>query len=214
LREQGRFADALATLRRGHELGSKTPGWRYPSAAWVARCARLAELDQKLPAVRDGKDQPASPAEALELAALCRHPARRLHATSARLAAGAFSAQPKLADNLKDQPRYHAACSASLAAAGLADDAKRLTEEERAALRRQALAWLRADLALYAKMAKSDNPRARAAVRQRLEHWRQDADLAPVRDKAALAKLPEAEREDWQKLWADVAALLKRAEAK
>jgi hypothetical protein len=50
-------------------------------------------------------------------------------------------------------------------------------------------------------LARSANPRARAAVRQRLEHWRQDADLAPVRDKAALKRLPRAERAEWHHLW-------------
>jgi hypothetical protein len=35
-----------------------------------------------------------------------------------------------------------------------------------------------------------------------------------VRDKDALAKLPEDERKKWQKLWADVSALLERAAAK
>jgi hypothetical protein len=51
-------------------------------------------------------------------------------------------------------------------------------------------------------------------VRQRLAHWQGDADLASVRKKGALAKLPEEERKRWQKLWADVAALLARAEGK
>jgi hypothetical protein len=32
-----------------------------------------------------------------------------------------------------------------------------------------------------------------------------------VRDAAALAALPEAERADWQGLWADVQALLEKA---
>ena len=34
-----------------------------------------------------------------------------------------------------------------------------------------------------------------------------------VRDTDALAKLPEAERADWQKFWAEVGALLKRVSA-
>lgn len=43
-----------------------------------------------------------------------------------------------------------------------------------------------------------------------LQHWQQDADLAAIRDPAALAKLPEAERrKQWESLWAEVAALLK-----
>ena len=46
---------------------------------------------------------------------------------------------------------------------------------------------------------------------QTLLHWQTDPDLAGVRDKSALAKLPEAERPEWAKLWADVAALLVKA---
>jgi hypothetical protein len=50
------------------------------------------------------------------------------------------------------------------------------------------------------------------AQRQRLAHWQQDSDLAAVRDKAALAQLPEDERRAWGQLWEDVAALLKKVE--
>jgi hypothetical protein len=51
-------------------------------------------------------------------------------------------------------------------------------------------------------------------AREALRHWQKDADLASVRDKDALDQLPAAERDAWQRLWADVAALLKRAQAK
>jgi hypothetical protein len=40
---------------------------------------------------------------------------------------------------------------------------------------------------------------------------RKSADLVGVRAKAAQAKLPEAEREAWRKLWAEVDDLIKRA---
>jgi hypothetical protein len=43
---------------------------------------------------------------------------------------------------------------------------------------------------------------------------RQNADLASVRDPAALARLPREERAAWDRLWADVAALLERAGGK
>ena len=42
LRKTGRFADALEHFRRGHELGSKYPGWNRPSADWVRDCQRLS----------------------------------------------------------------------------------------------------------------------------------------------------------------------------
>jgi hypothetical protein len=48
-------------------------------------------------------------------------------------------------------------------------------------------------------------------VLQMMRHWQQDADFAGVRGAAALAKLPEAEREGWRTLWADVAATLAQA---
>ena len=51
LRRQGRFVEGLAELKRGHELGSKSPNWRYPSAQRVREIERLVELDRKLPGV-------------------------------------------------------------------------------------------------------------------------------------------------------------------
>ena len=47
-----------------------------------------------------------------------------------------------------------------------------------------------------------------------MQHWQEDSDLVSVRDAAALDNLPEAERAEWKKLWADVAELLKKAESK
>lgn len=49
---------------------------------------------------------------------------------------------------------------------------------------------------------------ARAKVQKTLRHWQKDADLAGVRDAEPLGKLPETERQAWQQLWTDVAALL------
>jgi len=49
-------------------------------------------------------------------------------------------------------------------------------------------------------------------VQQALRHWQKDTDLAGIRDKAALAKLPAQEQKAFTQLWADVAALLKKAE--
>jgi tetratricopeptide (TPR) repeat protein len=58
---QGRFAAALVALRRGHELGSRTPGWAHPSAAWVKDAERWADLEARLPAVRRGLVRPGGP---------------------------------------------------------------------------------------------------------------------------------------------------------
>ena len=80
--------------------------------------------------------------------------------------------------------------------------------------RRQALRWLRADLAAYTQLAGRDDPKLKQAIRQRLGHWQKDADLAPVRDAEALNKLPGYERDVWRQLWADVDALRKKVGAK
>ena len=71
LRQEGHFAEALAELRRGHELGSKNPNWRYPSAQWVRATERLLELDGKVLSILSGKAKPADAAESLGFASLC-----------------------------------------------------------------------------------------------------------------------------------------------
>jgi hypothetical protein len=133
----------------------------------------------------------------------------RRYLSAARLYTDAFAAQPTLADDLKAGSRYAAASAAALAAAGQGRDAPNPDDKERARLRKQALGWLQADLALWGKEAEKGTPQARAAVQKMLLHWQTDSDLAGVRD-AALEKLPEAERAEWKKLWGEVEALRKK----
>jgi hypothetical protein len=108
--------------------------------------------------------------------------------------------------------RTEAACFAALAAAGKGQDAAKLDDKERATLRRQALDWLKADLAALAKLLDKGAPKGRKLVQEGLRHWQKDPDLAGVRDKDALAKLPQDQRQAWGQLWAGVADLLKRAD--
>ena len=125
-----------------------------------------------------------------------------------------FDEALKLADDLKVQHRYSAACTAVLAGCGQGKDANQTDVKERARLRQQALDWLRADLEGWSRSLEKDTPQARLEVQRTLAHWRSDTDLASLREPAALAKLPDEERRAWQKLWADVDALLKRSEGK
>jgi tetratricopeptide (TPR) repeat protein len=210
LQGQGRFAESLAAYRRGHALGTKQPGWPYPSAQWVREAESMADMEAKLPAFLKGEYQPKDAAGLATLAHVCR--GKKLLAAAARLFADAFAADPKVADDLNAQHRYIAACSASIAAASQGDDAARLDDKERTRLRKQALDWLRADLALRSKQLEAGKPADRSQVQSTLRHWQQDSDLASVRDTAALAKLPADERKACAQLWADVAALLKKAE--
>jgi Flp pilus assembly protein TadD len=207
---QGRFDKALVSLRRGHELGIKVPGWSYPSAAWVQACERLIELDRKLLSVLRSEAEPASAAERLEFAELCRY--KSLDAAATRLYAIAFADEPQLAADLGEQHRYNSASAAVQAAAGQGEDARRLPDKEVIMFRRWALAWLRADLAEYGKLSRRSDTQQLQVVRQRLEQWQDDSDLASVRDKKALDQLPDDERRAWQQLWDDVDTLLKKVQ--
>jgi hypothetical protein len=71
---------------------------------------------------------------------------------------------------------------------------------------------LRVDLADWGKRFEKDADKTRALVHKKMAHRRHHADLAGVRDDAALAKVPTAERDAWRKLWSDVDALLAKTQ--
>jgi serine/threonine-protein kinase len=213
LRNRFKFPEALAAYRRGQELNAKNPRASLPperTERWVRETERLVALEERLSAFVEGREQPADASERLALARICQRNAR-LYAAAARFYAESFDAEPRAAAALGSQYRYDAARSAALAAAGRGYDAAVLDDKGRARLRQQAVAWLRADLALWAKRAEADNLNDRAAALRALGNWQTDADLAGLRDQDALDKLPEAERDECRKLWDAVAAALKKA---
>jgi tetratricopeptide (TPR) repeat protein len=206
---QGHLREARDSTRRCLQLLPP----RHPRRSFVSQqlrqCERLLVLDARLPCLLQGKVQVASPAEGLEYAALCY--LKKLSSAAVRLCAEAFATDPKLEDNLAADHRYFAACSAALAAAGQGQDAIQLTAQERARLRRQALTWLRADLTRWTKVLETGIPRARKIVKEKLQHWQRNSDLAGIRDAAWLVNLPTEELHACRRLWADVETLLKRA---
>jgi Tfp pilus assembly protein PilF len=210
LAAQGRFAESLAAYQRGHELGTKKPGWPYPSAEWVGRAEAKAALEAKLPAFLKAEFQPNGSTERLALASVCQ--VKKLNHAAARLYLDLFAAEPKLADDLKAAHRYNAACAAALTAAGKGEDAAKLDDKEKVRFRQQALDWLRADLALRTKQLQSGQEVDRMAAQKALRHWQQDSDLSELRDAQALDKLRPAERAACARLWADVAELLTKGQ--
>jgi serine/threonine-protein kinase len=209
---QGRFADALAALRRGHELGCRRDNWPYPSAQWVRTAQRFLTLDAQLPKLLSGEAQPRGTAERLALAQLCQTHKKR-YAAAARFYADTFATQPELADDLSGH-RYDAACAAALAGCGGGNDAADLPRQERARLRRQALDWLRAELSAWRRALAEGPAKARPLAIGQMQHWLTDTDFAGVRGSEAIARLPQAERPAWRKLWADVADTLAAARRK
>jgi hypothetical protein len=67
---------------------------------------------------------------------------------------------------------------------------------------------LRAEVTTQAQRLSSASPTEAAAARQVLEGIRHLPALAGVRNPAALANLPEPERQTWQALWREIEGLL------
>jgi tetratricopeptide (TPR) repeat protein len=207
LRKQGNYAASLDELRTGHALGSKRSDWPYASADSIRQAERLVALGDGLAAILRGTEQPKDNAERLAVAQV--YCDRNRPAAAARLRAKALEADPRLGDDLRTGLRFEAASAAALAGCGRGQDDPPPSETRKAELRRQALDWLKLDLTLRSQqLATAD---ARKDVARAMTRWSTALDLGGVRDSEALAKLPDAEREEWRALWADVEALLKRA---
>jgi serine/threonine protein kinase len=104
-----------------------------------------------------------------------------------------------------------AAQAAALVGCGEGEDVAALSAEDRTHSRAQALAWLRTALAGYRDVLEKGHGKPNLRVRQEVMHAQKSPDFHGVRDAAALAKLPEAERQEWQNLWDEVEELRKRA---
>jgi hypothetical protein len=208
---QAHFKEALAALKKGGALLPAADPRRVEVQQLAKRCQRLLALNTQLPAILGGSKHPASAAERIEFGRLCA--LKELYAAAARLHRDAFAAERGSAGPVPAGVRYDAACDAALAGCGQGKDGSKLDDKERGRLRQQALDWLRADLAWWGR-ALAGGWQTAATVRQQLRHWQGDPDLAGVRDKAALAKLPEAERAGWRKLWAGVDYLRRRSAGK
>jgi eukaryotic-like serine/threonine-protein kinase len=218
LHQSGQLAEARKTLA-GAILSYD---WRATQArdldAWICHLLRREAEGMvlpNLPAFRRGEYRPPDKDERLALLAgeLASCEFEGLQSAAARLYTEAFAAEPKLAEDVLAATRYHAARAAASAGCGQGKDADQLNDEERALLRRQALDWLRQDLTWCGRRLDDGNAQINARIRQRLQFWWGDPDMAGVHAKDALARLPDEERGRWERLWSDVDALLRRLSA-
>jgi tetratricopeptide (TPR) repeat protein len=218
LHRDGQLAQARKTLA----AAILSYDWRETQARghdpWICHLLRReAEglVLPNLPAFRRGEYQPPDGDERLALLAgeLASCEFQGLQGAAARLYSDAFAAEPSLAEDVPAGTRYCAARAAALAGCGRGKDADSLRDQERALRRRQALDWLRQDLAWWAGRLDNGNAQTSARARQRLRSWQGDPDLAGVRAGDAFARLPDEERQRWERLWSDVDALLRRASA-
>jgi serine/threonine-protein kinase len=163
----------------------------------------IIELGPRLAAVHEGAVRVAGPTEQLALAERCVE-CQRFTLDAARLFADAFAADPALAEDRTHGHRYHAACCAARLGTGRGKDAAALSEQERARWRKQALTWLRAELAAWSEPRKRLPIADRMAVQMALKSWQRNPALAGLRDSAALTPLPADEQQAWKRFWTDV----------
>ncbi len=203
LEQGGDLPAAVAEYRRAAELAPKDQGLLDRLAAEQ----RVVSLRARLDDVIAGASDPVSPEEAIEFANLCYRPFLRRYAAAARLASLAFAGNSKLAEDFGEYRRYNAACCAALSGCGQGTDAPP-EQDRRAALRDQALTWLRAELDARAKQARSDKPEDRKTAGDQCSWWLEDSDLAGVRTGASGVRLPAAEWQTWDEFWAQVRAII------
>jgi serine/threonine-protein kinase len=193
--------------------------WRAVAAdngnAWMHHALRReAEtlIVPNLAALLKGKEQPQDNEERLALLGACQ--SQGLWLSAARLYADAFAADPSLAEDVKTQGRYRAAVCAALASSATGKETSSLGAKEKAYWRKQAVDWLRADLALRSKALQTGSEADLSGLQQLLRQWQGDSDLAAIRDADVVALLPADEQEACRKLWAGVAMVLKKAQEK
>ena len=197
--EAGDYDASLRHLRRGHELGTKRPDWKFDSAAWVASAETRLQAEGRLLRIVDGEAAAANAAETAHAAAAALRADRARDAL--RLFDNAFAADPVVADDVSQRHRYHAARAALRVAAGPPEGPpEESTTAPPEELRAKALAWLQADLGHWRRERASGK---HDEVRQACQRWLHERDLAGVRD-AASPLLGLGEREAWQQLWRDV----------
>jgi tetratricopeptide (TPR) repeat protein len=229
--EQGRPREAIVPLREAVRIKADyAQGYRNLSRAFLAiedwdrarealekilqlepndavSQSRLQEAERgaRFAAILRGAAQPEDVTESVAYARMAYRRAR--YFTAVRLWADALDAEPKLAADRQAQHAYNAACAAALAAAGRGKDEPPLDDAAKRELRQQAQGWLRAELAAWRKFV-DERPDDRPAAHRTLQQWQKDTDLASVREGGSLGMLPEAERREWEALWAEVLALL------
>jgi serine/threonine-protein kinase len=209
LREKGDYPAAMAEFRILGELSRQLTNWWDTSAEQIAETERLAKLADRLPDVLRGRHPTGDVAERIALAGLAVN--RGLYAAAARLYSEAIDPGAKPEDDIQYRARYDGAAAAALAGCGQGRDNPRPDNAARADLRRKALGWLRANLAVKATRLGKGRPEARREQALGLVNWTNNPDFAGVRDPDALKRLPADEQEAWRKLWSEVASLIEKS---
>ena len=208
LRIQWEFVSAAEEYRKARDLTKGKPERKLANSDLeLAEDRRLAIVAPRLSELLRGEDRPKDAAEAIEFAFLAYE--KRKFGPAARWYAEAFSADSKLAEDLDAGNRYTAACSAAQVGAGKWEVQPPPSENEKTRWRKQALAWLKADLTRRTEHTRAGTTEAKVEVRRRLTEWKRENDFLGIRDETAITALPEDEQKACRAIWAEVDQLLK-----
>jgi hypothetical protein len=179
--------EAVDLLSRGHELGTaRAKGgkrWVYPSATWLARFKRLAEVAGRYAGQADFADVPeADRPDLVEVLTVTKRPL----------------AAVRLAEPKSGKSPGPVVVGAALRCAQGVGDAGSLSAADRSAWRARALAWLRLDYEGFRSAEPPERARMSAAM---LSH-----PLLGVARGDRTAGWPAKEREAWERFWSDVEA--------
>jgi tetratricopeptide (TPR) repeat protein len=243
LLEYGEFAEAYQQMQRALAFFSARDPSRKLVSQRLKKCQQLLALEEKVPAIVKGDIKPGDAAECRLFADLCHYTKRysaavRFYAhpkladdsqtqnrnLAARAAALAAAGKGKDPDDLEDKERTRLRQQAlEWLRADLALWNKRMNKATQllpvlAAARTSTVGVSPSGISPFASIGTLLAERASrlqtcTTVQKSLLLWKQHLDLASLRDKDALAKLPQADREACTKFWSDVDSLLARVQA-
>jgi serine/threonine protein kinase/Flp pilus assembly protein TadD len=234
LGEYGRFAEAVIAFEYCGTIISHLPADKslrdVLSVPWKdakKECEKLMKQQKQLPQFLKGELRDVDDEEWGMLFDICF--SKELYVSVAKRfqedlmeSNGLSESKKELANNA----RWAAASAAALAGVGVGKEACHLDAKERLRWREFARVWVQEELAtkrhtaiaMQVDMVLSGSQGSAALnikrnaliltqLQKDIKEMQLDRDFAGVRDETALQKLPEAERKDWRRLWADMAIL-------
>jgi eukaryotic-like serine/threonine-protein kinase len=207
-------APRLVSAMARHQLGRKEEALKTFSVAILANDWRKSRADEReewiyhilrreaeelmLPNLRaflDGAYQPRSQDEKTCFLGPCQYEGR--YRAAAEIYVEVLASDSQLSDDLFGGMRYRAACTAAAAGSGRGHDAAGLDGAGRLRWRKQARDWLRADLDVARKLAKSRSGELNGFLKLTLKNWSTDPDLAALRDRDACKGLLPSEQKEF-----------------
>jgi len=202
LENAGRFGEALAAWTRLRTRIASDRERVEQVEASLARCRRLIELDERLPAVLAGRESGADASELFELADVCDWKGK--HVAAARLYERAMAEVGEIR-TVERASRFFGAATSAMQAC----NDHELDDEARARWRRLAIDWLRAGVQQTSNLAQPGND-GTARILRELRHVLHDPRFDAIRDPAKLTNLPQSQRTASTATWGGLRALIGR----